>query len=211
VSSEVMQTIAEKRRVDSKGRLRNGLIAGGPKDQRWISNAVSRQLVHRWRSEEDSVLVGYRTALADNPKLNVRDWTGRNPIRIVIDKNLSLPSTLHLFDKSQKTIVFNLEKDTEHDNLSFVKLNGTDFLSQLLNQLLSRGVQSVIVEGGQATLNSFLQSGFWDEARVIESSSTFLDGLEAPRFEGKLLSTTFLAGDKLHLFQNLKVKPVVLK
>jgi diaminohydroxyphosphoribosylaminopyrimidine deaminase / 5-amino-6-(5-phosphoribosylamino)uracil reductase len=189
----------------------NGFIAGAKNDPRWISNTVSRQLVHKWRSEEDSVLVGYRTALADNPKLNVRDWTGRDPLRLVIDRDLTLPHTLHLFDRKQKTIVYNNVRDEESENLSLVRLGTADFIGQIVSDLQDRKIQSLILEGGQATLSSFIGSGLWDEARVFESSAEFGSGLASPKFQGTLLSTAVLSGNTLRVFQNPSTRPAPVK
>jgi diaminohydroxyphosphoribosylaminopyrimidine deaminase/5-amino-6-(5-phosphoribosylamino)uracil reductase len=199
-------TMIEKKRpfiILKWAQTANGLISGSATDPRWISNTLSRQLVHKWRSEEDCVLVGYRTALTDNPRLDVREWSGRNPIRLVIDKELTLPRTLHLLDGSQRTIIFNTQRDEETENLSLVRLKPNNFLNDLLYHLVDKGLQSVIVEGGQATLNMFIQSGLWDEARVFESSSSYASGLAAPVFEGVLTSQSSFQNDTLRVFQNI--------
>lgn len=189
----------------------NGLISGKSSDGQWISNELSRKLVHKWRTEEDAILVGYRTALADNPRLNVRDWTGRNPIRIVIDRELSLPPTLHLFDLSQKTIVVNSKRDEETSNTTFLKVHEDDLINNLLEGLFARNIQSVIVEGGTATLNTFIEAGMWDEARVFESSQIFKAGLPAPQLPGEPSSVSDIAGDSLKIFQNFTTIPVPVK
>lgn len=159
-------------------------IARANYDSKWISNDMSRMLVHKWRSEEDAILVGKNTALHDNPTLNVRDWEGKDPLRIVIDHKLALDANFNLFDQAIPTVCFNEIKSEEQENLTFVKLDGGNFLEQLSDDLYQRKVQSLIVEGGANTLQSFIDLGLWDEARVFEAPTTFGDGIEAPQLKG---------------------------
>ena len=161
--------------------------------------------MHKWRTEEQAILVGTRTAKFDNPKLNVREWDGPNPLRLVIDKDLSLPPDLHLFDKSQPTIVFNLLRDEKlHENLELVRLDAeTDFLSQLLYRLHQRQIQSVLVEGGTFLLEAFIKAGLWDEARVFRSPKRFVNGIPAPQLSlNTLAESTFIGEDQLFLHFN---------
>jgi diaminohydroxyphosphoribosylaminopyrimidine deaminase/5-amino-6-(5-phosphoribosylamino)uracil reductase len=152
-------------------------------DSRWISNTHSRQLVHKWRSEEDAILVGKRTAQYDNPRLNVRDWSGRNPTRVVIDRFLKLGDKLNLFDGSQTTLCYNVLKHEEHTNLTLARLPEADFLTNLVHDLYSRKLHSVIVEGGGHTLKAFIDAGLWDEARVFQSPQVFGRGIPAPQLQ----------------------------
>ena len=156
-----------------------------------ISGEFSGVNVHKWRSEEDAILVGYNTALNDNPTLNVRHWEGRNPIRVVLDRNLRLPKTLNLFDNSQKTFVVNYIEETvvesssgrysEQGNTSYIQINpGEKEIGQLLKELFTRGIQSVLVEGGAKVLGSFLQTGLWDEIRRCHSLKRICSGIKAP-------------------------------
>lgn len=179
----------------------DGFIAHENYDSKWISGEYSRQLVHKWRSEEDSILVGTKTALHDNPQLNVRDWSGRNPVRIVIDRFLKLSDTLRVFDKTQKTIVYNVLKHEEHENLVLVRLNEEDFLKQLMHDLYSRRIQSVMVEGGSQTLQFFIDSQLWDEARVFVSPRSFGKGIQAPVLKGNLFHDEFVMNDRLMIYQ----------
>jgi len=198
-------TFVEQRRpyvILKWAQTNEDLMAGETGDPRWISNSISRQLVHRWRAEEDAVLVGYKTALHDNPRLNVRDWTGRNPLRIVIDRELALPHTLHVFDKSQRTMIVNTKRNEEAEGVRFVKLDDRDFTRSLLSFLHAQGIQSVLVEGGASTLDLFINSGLWDEARVFKAPLSFKKGLQAPSINGTVCSTSDIAGDILTIYQN---------
>lgn len=178
----------------------NGFIAQKNFESKWISNEFSRQLVHQWRSEEDAVLVGTRTASHDNALLTVRDWSGRNPTRIVIDRFLRLNSHLHLFDKKVKTICYNVLKHEEHKNLLFVRLDENNFLQELTADLTKQKIQSVIVEGGTQTLQHFIDAQLWDEARVFTASRTFGEGISAPTFKGTLTHQQVIQTDRLEFF-----------
>jgi diaminohydroxyphosphoribosylaminopyrimidine deaminase / 5-amino-6-(5-phosphoribosylamino)uracil reductase len=178
----------------------DGFIARENFDSKWISNELSRQWVHKWRTEEDAVLVGMRTAQHDNPRLNVRNWTGRNPVRIVIDRFLRLDPVLNIFDGSQRTLCYNTLKDEEHLNLSFIKLSEQDFLPALVRDLYNRKIQSVIIEGGAQTLQRFIEEGLWDEARVFAAPVTFEKGITAPHLKGKLTAQHQIQSDTLRIF-----------
>lgn len=162
----------------------DGFIARKNNKSKWISDLYSRRLVHKWRSQEDAVLVGSGTAWHDNPHLTVRDWTGRNPLRIVIDRYLKLGPNQNLFDGTQKTICYNLVKEESLANLLYVQLPEDDFLSVLVQDLYRRNIQSVIVEGGAQIINSFVKLNLWDEARIFVSPQTFEAGIPAPRISG---------------------------
>lgn len=162
----------------------DGFIARENHDSKWISDEHSRQLNHKWRTEEDAILVGAKTAQFDNPQLNVRDWTGRNPVRIVIDRFLKSNEKLHLFDHSQKTIVYNVLRHEERENLMLMRIDERDFLSELVKDLYKQKIQSVIVEGGAFTLQSFIAADLWDEARIFQSPKNFGKGIAAPAIVG---------------------------
>ena len=150
-----------------------------------ISNEYTNRLVHKWRSEEASILVGPRTALIDNPALTARLWTGPDPIRLVIDKNLQLPPDLQLFDRKVKTIVFNTLKHEEEDNLVYYQLaEDSSLVNQVIAALHHLKIQSVLVEGGARLLQSFIDEDAWDEARVITNNDLVIPaGLPAPRLQ----------------------------
>lgn len=181
----------------------DGFIARENFDSKWISNEHSRKLVHKWRSEEDAVLVGTGTALHDNPALTVRDWAGRNPVRIVIDRFGKLPQTLALFDGSQRTICYTTHRDESAKNPEFVKLSETDFITAMLNDLFKRNIQSVIIEGGATTLSQFIKERLWDEARIFTSPEQFGSGIAAPKFTGNLMSRESVFIDTLAIYRNL--------
>lgn len=178
----------------------DGFIAKENFRSKWISNGYSRRLVHKWRAEEDAVLAGTRTVFHDNPQLNVRDWSGRNPIRVVIDRFLKLSKNLHVFDRSQPTLVYNLIKHEEHANLVLIRLDEEKFIQQLTSDLYKRNIQSLVVEGGAQTLQLFIDGGLWDEARVFTAPKTFMKGIAAPMLRGALVSSEAIGEDKLEVF-----------
>ncbi|MDR6803276.1 diaminohydroxyphosphoribosylaminopyrimidine deaminase/5-amino-6-(5-phosphoribosylamino)uracil reductase [Dyadobacter sp. BE34] len=155
-----------------------------------ISGALSGMRVHQWRTEEDAIMVGYKTALMDNPRLNVRYWAGTNPVRIVTDRRLQLPPQLHLFDNSQSTIVVNYNRETALPadperyalpSTAYLKIDKEgDEIAQLLEGLHRRKIQSVLVEGGAAVINAFLESGLWDEIRRCQGTLIIGNGVAAP-------------------------------
>jgi diaminohydroxyphosphoribosylaminopyrimidine deaminase / 5-amino-6-(5-phosphoribosylamino)uracil reductase len=178
----------------------DAFIAQENLESKWISNDFSRQLVHKWRSEEDAILVGARTAAHDNPSLNVREWTGRNPVRIILDRFLRLDHKLKVFDRSQKTLCYNVLKHEEHPNLSLIRVEETNFVRNVLADLWKNKVQSVIVEGGALTLNLFIENNLWDEARVFKSTRMFSKGIAAPLLRGKVIHRENVADDLLEIF-----------
>ncbi len=150
----------------------------------WISSPISRQLAHKWRSEEAGILVGTQTALKDNPGLDTRLWKGANPVRILIDRGLRVPDHFHIFTPGGKTMVFcatqNIPRET--GNVLYHEVSGDKpLISQLLRALWQAEIQSLIVEGGARTLAYFLDSGAWDEARIITSPDKLKRGLPAPK------------------------------
>lgn len=178
----------------------DGFIAHSNYESKWISNDLSRQLVHKWRSEEDAILIGTKTAAHDNPSLTVRDWSGRNPVRLVIDRFLRLSDKLNVFDQSVPTVSFNLLKHEEHHNLKLVRLEEKDFIPQLLSWLHKEKIQSLIVEGGSQTLSFFIDAGLWDEARIFTSPRSFHKGIKAPAIQGDLMMIEDVSSDLLQIY-----------
>ena len=171
----------------------------------WISNKYSQQLVHKWRSEEDAILVGTNTAIKDNPKLNTRSWSGKNPTRIVLDRTLRIPTGYSLFDDSVKTIVIT-ESDKENTTNTFyetVNFSTETFVSDLMKVLVKHQIQSIIIEGGNKILKTFIDANIWDEARIFTGQSSFRKGIKAPIIEGDLVSEQIIEGDKLRIISRL--------
>lgn len=177
----------------------DGFIA--PLDQKeplWISSSESKTLVHQWRSQEQSVLVGRKTAFLDNPQLTTREFEGKNPIRIVLDKNLNLPKSLAIFNDEAPTLIVNDSLSSEcHIQVDFENL-----LPSLLDKLYESNIQSVIVEGGSQTLNTFINSNSWDEARIFTSKKTLEEGIQSPVIERVISKSVIIGGDKLNYIFN---------
>jgi diaminohydroxyphosphoribosylaminopyrimidine deaminase/5-amino-6-(5-phosphoribosylamino)uracil reductase len=168
----------------------NGKIADFSGRRLMISNEITQKLTHRWRSEEASILVGTNTAMMDNPLLDTRHWGGAQPTRIVIDLSLRLPEDLKIFNITEsRTIVFNTRKHCLEGKIWFFRLDlQKGIISQIVQGIYDLGIQSVLIEGGARLLQSFIDEGAWDEARIISNKSlVFGDGLDAPRFQDALL------------------------
>jgi diaminohydroxyphosphoribosylaminopyrimidine deaminase/5-amino-6-(5-phosphoribosylamino)uracil reductase len=168
----------------------------------FITNEYSNRLVHQWRSEESSILVGTNTALQDDPELTTRLWPGDSPVRLVIDMELKLPHSLHLFDKQVKTIVFNKIKHEENENLVFYQVTEeVGLVHQMMNALYQMNIQSVIVEGGARLLQSFIDEGIWDEARVLVNGELAIGNGQSAKGRGLsapvLTDPIFISGQHL--------------
>lgn len=152
-----------------------------------ITDEVCQKLVHTWRSQEQAILVGTTTALCDNPSLTTRLVEGKNPLRIVWDLHDTVAENACLKDKSTETIVFTrLEKESS-ENLEYVQVWATEnVLKKTLDVLYQKGIQSLIVEGGAKTLQTFIDADLWDEARVFTTKEKFGKGIASPNFPKKL-------------------------
>ena len=181
----------------------DGFFAPADGTQFWITGNLAKRLVHQWRGQEDAILVGKRTALIDNPQLNVRYGTGKNPKRVVIDRNLDLPTHLNLFDKSVETLVFNAVKTDLEDNLKYIALEDFDNFvpPYILFQLYLQDIQSVIIEGGAATLEAFIDAGLWDEARIFTGKVKLGTGIKAPAIQGEVQSVDTVGDDTLQILK----------
>lgn len=171
----------------------------------WISNSYSRQLVHQWRAEEQAVLVGANTVLKDNPKLNLRHWVGKPPVRIALDRDLSIPGDYHFLNKEIDTLVLTevTEDSAKQDGICYHYLDYKKRIAeQVCNILWDRNILSVIVEGGASTLNEFIKSGIWDEARVFTGPQPLSDGLKAPDIGGVKIHSENIHSDRLDIFAN---------
>ncbi len=177
---------------------------GKENEQVWLSNSSVKQLVHQWRTEEDCILVGYKTAIIDDPQLNVRHASGKQPKRAVIDRDLKLPPELNLFNEGSETFIFNKSQTLFNGKNKFIGIEEFDyFLPQyLLYQLYLQDIQSVIIEGGSKTLAIFIENGLWDEARVFTTEHILKNGIKSPKLLGKLMSDDFISDNKLQIFIN---------
>jgi diaminohydroxyphosphoribosylaminopyrimidine deaminase / 5-amino-6-(5-phosphoribosylamino)uracil reductase len=168
----------------------------------WLTNETCRSLVHKWRSEVKAIMVGYNTALYDNPRLNIRDWHGPEPLRLVTDRNLTLPKNLFLFDQSQPTWVLNTIKDESLVNLNYIKIPfGDEMFPKLMDKLYQAGINQLFVEGGQKLLQSFIDIGLWDEARVFTGNTLLENGVQAPVLKGELCEKKDIGGVKLAIWR----------
>ena len=165
----------------------------------WISQPETKSLVHKWRSEEQSILVGRNTIMNDNPSLTVREYAGKNPIRIVIDSQLAVSNIQNVFSEDAETLIFNRIKNEKQSNVEWIKIQETS-TDVILKELYKRGIQSILVEGGSRTLQYFIIDNVWDEARVIVGNVNFGSGIKAPVIN-KLPSDTFNFGlDRIYTF-----------
>ncbi|MBY0425054.1 MAG: bifunctional diaminohydroxyphosphoribosylaminopyrimidine deaminase/5-amino-6-(5-phosphoribosylamino)uracil reductase RibD, partial [Cytophagales bacterium] len=202
-------TLQEKKRpylILKWAETADGFVAREDFSSKWISHEISRTLVHKWRTEESAIMVGYRTVWHDNPSLTARDWPGQNPIRCLIDRNCSIPSTAHVLNNEVRTLVFNhltnkIENQTEWIKLPFDEPT----VPLLVKKLGEMNISSVIIEGGSQTLRTFFESGIWDEARVFKSQTIFGKGIIAPQPKGKLISREYIAGNELSFYVNSNV------
>jgi diaminohydroxyphosphoribosylaminopyrimidine deaminase/5-amino-6-(5-phosphoribosylamino)uracil reductase len=183
----------------------DGKLAAGDGTRVSISNEYSNRLVHRWRSEEASILVGTNTALSDDPALTARLWTGPDPVRLVIDKDLRLPGSLKVFDGQVRTIVFNTVRQEERGNVLYYKLNLEEGLvAGVVSALYALDIQSVLVEGGTQLLQSFIDAGIWDEVRTITNNELEIPGgFAGPVLkDAQLLSSETLLSDAVRYYGN---------
>ena len=162
------------------------------KEPVWITNEFSRQLVHKWRSEEQAILVGTNTVLEDNPSLTVRNWTGNNPIRIVLDQKKRIPKESPIFDTQANTLL--ISKDTINFKNAIV--------SEIADFLFKNEIQSVIIEGGRQTLQTFIDANIWDEARVFKGAKALKNGIKAPLITSVNAKKEQLLDDQLLTFLN---------
>lgn len=182
----------------------DGFIAPADGERTMISNEYSQLLVHKWRSEEAAIMVGRKTALADNPRLDTRMWNGNSPVRIVIDRDLQLPVSLHLFDQSIPTIVFTMREKAAEEKTRYIQVAFNEHLAEtILLSLYQEGIQSVFIEGGAALLQTFIDSGYWDEARIFTGDKLFQQGIAAPKINGTITEKHSIGTDQLLLIHPL--------
>lgn len=180
----------------------DGFIAPADRSRYAISNAFSQRLVHRWRTEESAIMVGYQTALSDNPQLTARLWQGPQPLRIVTDRLLQLPRTMHLFNDDAPTWIVNERQSSQEGNIRYVQAPFNDnLLPALLQELHAHKKLSLFVEGGAALLRRFIDADLWDESRVFTAGHTLQKGLPAPALQNAIPAMqTFISADRLQVF-----------
>jgi diaminohydroxyphosphoribosylaminopyrimidine deaminase / 5-amino-6-(5-phosphoribosylamino)uracil reductase len=183
---------------------RDGYVAPTNTGNYPITTATTNVLVHKWRTEEDAIIVGLNTARLDNPTLTARHWPGKQPLRIVADRNCSLQPNSNLLNADAATLVLNALKSEQIGNLEYLKIDFDNHFYENLTAILhERKIQSVIVEGGAKLLNNFIGQGLWDEARVFTGSGTIGGGTAAPMLQNAILGASFNIGvDTLQIFTN---------
>ncbi len=171
------------------------------KEPVWITNAYSRQIAHKLRTEEQSILVGTNTVLQDNPSLTARDWHGENPLRIVLDREGKIPAEATVFNGDTKTLVFTEKQQKNSENLEFIEVDFNENLPlQICNVLFEKEIQSLIIEGGAKTVHSFIDAELWDEAWVFTGNNQFHKGTKSPIFQGKLTEKQAILEDVLRIY-----------
>lgn len=181
----------------------DGFMALNEPKQFWFTNSESKKLMHKWRTEEQGVLVGKNTVEVDDCELTARLWQGRSPTRIVIDRNLILQIDRKIFNAEANTIVFNETANRTDRNIQYIKIDfAENVLAQILNELYKLNIQSVTIEGGPATLKQFIAANLWDEARIFTTQHVLNDGKSAPLLTGKLMEETKIETDYLRVITN---------
>jgi len=186
----------------------DGFIAPVSKEEKapvWITNQYSRQVVHKWRTEEQAILVGTNTVLNDNPKLDAREFSGNNPIRVVLDKSGKVSKNFNVKDNSQKTIfITESEKYTSTENCNYENtIFDVNLVRSICDILYKNNIQSIIIEGGTKTLQTFIDANLWDEARVFRGKKIFQNGIIAPIISGNPVARFDIINDELKIFKQL--------
>jgi diaminohydroxyphosphoribosylaminopyrimidine deaminase/5-amino-6-(5-phosphoribosylamino)uracil reductase len=196
----------------------NGFIAPITKDEQkpvWLTNQYSRQLVHKWRAEEQAILVGTNTVFEDNPRLTIRDWKGKNPIRVVLDRDFKLDESHAVFSEEAESLILadcrwkqTLRRTTSEKNsstIAFIDYSLKDSIAQqICDVLYKKEITSIIIEGGAKTLQTFIDENLWDEARVFIGNSEFDEGIKAPILTGVLISENDILNDTLNIMRSEK-------
>ncbi len=185
-------------------QTQDGYIAPPSREPLSITNNYSLRLVHKWRAQEQSIMVGGKTVINDNPALTVREWYGAHPLRLIVATEETLPPDARIFNEQGETWVFQAEKGADSEDIRFIKLSASsNFIVDMLQYLFRANIQSVFVEGGQQLLNTFIAAELWDEARIFTGDMTLGEGIEAPTLRGKLVDQHYLKGDRLYIYNPL--------
>ena len=200
-------TFHDKRRpyiILKWAKSKDNLIAPiNQKEKFWMTSNSSKKLVHKWRSYEDAILIGSRTAKIDNPHLTVREIQGKNPIRIIINQNLNLPLDLNIYNDEAKTIIYNAIRNDQIKLNKFIKIDFNNLIKSVLKSLYKQKIQSLIIEGGAHTINTFIQQGIWDEARVFTANKNLKSGLPTPVIKKKPFSIKKIEQDIIEMYRNV--------
>ena len=180
---------------------KNGMIANERYESKWISNNLSRQLVHKWRAQEDAILVGASTVEHDNPQLTVRHWKGKNPIRVIIDPKGRVNLKSHIYNNLSNTIILTNINENKKKYLKKIKINSFE-IKEINSFLVKETITSILIEGGAFTLGKFITSNQWDEIRIFQSNKTFKKGIKAPIINKLKLYYREILQDKLFIKYN---------
>ncbi|MBN1115566.1 MAG: bifunctional diaminohydroxyphosphoribosylaminopyrimidine deaminase/5-amino-6-(5-phosphoribosylamino)uracil reductase RibD [Bacteroidales bacterium] len=176
---------------------------GTPIGPNWISNPISRTLVHKWRSVENAIMVGTNSVVYDNPGLDTRYWPGKSPLRITVDRKARIPENAKLFNGETDTLVFTEKHIQNKPKLTYIRLNFDEpILDAVLEELYTREILSLMVEGGRKLLQSFINNGLWDEARIFMGNKDFKNGIKAPEIHANSKSFKQILNDSLVICQN---------
>lgn len=165
-----------------------------------ISCFASDVLVHRWRSEEQAIMVGSRTVVIDDPRLDVRHVAGRSPLRVILDRNAASPKVSKVFTDGAPTLLFATKQRAELSVDQCVIDPQSEPLEAMLKELHRRRIRSVLVEGGGELLAHFIRLGLWDEAREIVGDVLLLNGTPAPRMALPPTRSFPSDVDRIHLY-----------
>ena len=199
-------TFHEKKRpyvILKWAKSKDGMIA--PKNQNgsfWMTSKESKKLVHKWRSQEQAILVGKNTVIKDDPQLTVREIKGNNPIRIIIDKKLQISQDKKIFNNDALTIIFNEVINKEVNSTKFLQISFDNLIDNILLYLFKAGIQSIIIEGGQKTLKSFIDINKWDEARIFTTKKILNEGLISPKLVNLKGEKKQIGDDTIEIIHN---------
>ncbi len=200
--SKFSKNILKKPYVILKWAKSKDNFIGKIDQQTWLTDPVTGILTHKWRTEVDGILIGKNTAIIDNPSLTSRHYQGEHPIRIILDTNLELPSELIIYQDTHPTWTITQNAIYGHHKKEQIVVEDVKDLAGILDLLYSKGVYSLIVEGGSQILKSFIDQNLWDEARIIESKAILSEGILAPNLEGELLNRMKLGSDEVFYVRN---------
>ena len=164
-----------------------------------MTSNESKKIVHKWRSEENAILVGKNTVLKDDPLLTVRMYNGKNPIRIIINKKSDLSEKFNIFNKQAETIIYNESQSKVESNIIYKKIDFNNLLQNILSDLYSKNIQSIIVEGGYITLSGFIKEELWDEARIFTTKQILVKGIKSPKITQISSNKIKLGDDELNI------------